>query len=141
MKEIVRNQKRRLGIIRHYEVATKNKAKTARYFGISRAIFYRWIQRFNTKDLSSVKEQSRRPKRVRNAQWSYELINAVKQLRQQYPRWGKDKLIVLLKDQGWDTSASTVGRIIGYLKKRGDIVEPGRRAISASTGRGWGDTT
>ena len=98
---------------------------------ISAEPLYRWLQRFNPRDLSSVKEHSGRPKRLRKAHWSYELIIAVRQLRQQYPRWGKDKLIVLLKDQGWETSASTVGRIIGYLKKRGDIVEPLGRAISA----------
>ena len=56
---------------------------------------------------------------------------AVKLLREQYPRWGKDKLFVLLKDQGWQTSVSTVGRIVTYLKKRGDLIEPQRMAVSA----------
>src|SRR5512143_3033898 len=62
--------------------------------------------------------------------WSHPLIMAVKALRRQYPRWGKEKLQALLGAQGWDVSVSTVGRILKYLKARGDIVEPRRRAIS-----------
>jgi len=34
-------------------------------FGISRATLYRWLERFDSKDLTSLKEQSRRPRRVR----------------------------------------------------------------------------
>jgi transposase InsO family protein len=56
---------------------------------------------------------------------------AVKQVRKQYPRWGKDKLVVLLREQGYMTSASTVGRVLRYLKRRGVLVEPVRRGISA----------
>jgi putative transposase len=100
-------------------------------FAISRATLYRWIKQFDPKDLCSLKEQSRRPKRLRKARWDYKLIMAIKELRKEYPRWGKDKLIVLLNDQGWETSASTVGRILKYLKRRGDIIEPLRKAISA----------
>ena len=55
----------------------------------------------------------------------------MKELRNKYPRWGKDKLIVLLKGQGFKTSVSTVGHIIVYLKRRGELVEPLRRAVSA----------
>ena len=49
---------------------------------------------------------------------------AVKHLREQYPRWGKDKLVVFLKDQGYTTSASMVGRMLEYLKQSGRLVEP-----------------
>lgn len=100
-------------------------------FGVSRATLYRWIQRFDPKDKSSLKERSRRPHILRKPTWSHELIMAVKALRRQYPRWGKEKLTVLLVPKGLDTSVSTVGRILNYLKKRGDLVEPQRRTISA----------
>lgn len=110
---------------------TRDVSLVCHTFGISRATLYRWIQQFDPKDLCSLKEQSRRPKRLRKARWDYKLIMAIKELRKQYSRWGKDKLIVLLKDQGWETSASTVGRILKYLKRRGDIIEPRRKAISA----------
>jgi putative transposase len=100
-------------------------------FGISRATLYRWLKGFDPRDLSSLREESRRPRRVRKPLWSRELIKAVKELREQYPRWGKDKLVILVRDQGYEGSTSTVGRILRYLKQRGELKEPKRRVISA----------
>jgi transposase InsO family protein len=110
---------------------TRDTSLVCETFGISKATLYRWIERFDPKDLSSLKEHSRRPRILRKPTWPHELIMAVKALRRQYPRWGKEKLSALLAPQGWSVSISTVGRILQYLKKRGDIVEPRRRAISA----------
>ena len=47
-------------------------------FGMSRAILYRWLQRFNPHDLTSLREGSRRPRRVRQPVWSLELVEAIK---------------------------------------------------------------
>ena len=104
-------------------------------FGISRATLYRWVKGYRPKDLSSLKEHSRRPRHVRKPEWSRDLAQAVKDLREQYPRWGKDKLVVLLRRDGWHTSVSTVGRILTDLKQRGRLVEPPRKAISAKRRR------
>ncbi len=120
----------RLRAIRIFK-STADVKLTCATFGISRATLYRWVGRFDSRDLRSLSEQSRRPKRLRKPKWSFELLKEVKQLRRQYPRWGKDKLVVLLRDQGWKTSTSTVGRIINCLKRRGDIVEPKRPTISS----------
>jgi putative transposase len=100
-------------------------------FGISRATLYRWLKRFDPKDLISLREQSRRPRRVRRPLWSWQLVRAVKELREEYPRWGKDKLVVLVRGQGHEASTSTVGRILRHLKQRGELWEPKRRNISA----------
>ena len=51
-------------------------------------------------------------------------------LREQYPRWGKDKLAVLLRERGWQVSTSMVGRILSYLKARGVLKEAPRNGIS-----------
>ncbi len=110
---------------------TKNVSLVCKTFGISRAALYRWLKRYDPKDLRSLKDKSRRPKRVRKPRWTYELIKAVKELRQIYPRWGKEKVVILLIEQGFRTSASTVGRIIKYLKRRGDLIEPKTKGISA----------
>jgi putative transposase len=90
-------------------------------FGISQATLYRWLGRFDPKDLTSLKEQSRRPRRVRKPLWLRELVWAVKELREEYPRWGKDKLVVSVRDQRCEASTSTVGRILRYLKQRGEL--------------------
>jgi len=52
-------------------------------------------------------------------------------LREEYPRWGKDKLVILLHREGFDSSASTVGRILLKLKERGILKEPIPNHISA----------
>jgi putative transposase len=48
----------------------------------------------------------------------------VLKLREQYPRWGKDKLVVLLRREGVVVSTSMVGRILKHLKESGQLVEP-----------------
>ena len=55
-------------------------------------------------------------------QWSW--LRPVLKLRETYPRWGKDKLVVLLHREGFDCSASVVGRILHKLKERGVLREP-----------------
>ncbi len=60
-----------------------------------------------------------------------ELVEAVLKLREGYPRWGKDKLVALLHDEGFTGSASTAGRIIRKLKERGVLKEPVPNHISA----------
>ena len=53
-----------------------------------------------------------------------ELVEAVLKLREEYTRWGKDKLVVLLHREGFDCSASMVGRMLHKLKERGVLREP-----------------
>ena len=60
-----------------------------------------------------------------------ELVEAVLRLRETYPRWGKDKLVVLLREEGYQVSTSMVGRIIRRLKDRGVLREPVRNHVSA----------
>lgn len=90
----------------------------------SRATLYRWQKRVQEHGLKGLEKDSRRPKRLRTVSWTPELIETVLELRDQYPRWGKEKVCVLLRREGWNTSASTVGRILGYLKRRGLLHDP-----------------
>jgi transposase InsO family protein len=60
-----------------------------------------------------------------------ELVVAIQKLREEYPRWGKDKLVILLRSDGFICYASTVGRIIHRLKERGVLKEPIRNHVSA----------
>ena len=104
---------------------------TCRHFGISRQTFYRWKKRYNPRDLTSLEERSHKPKHLRRPTWSPQLAQAVLELREQYPRWGKDKLVVLLHQKGWQqVSTSMVGRILTRLKVRGMLKEPLRSGVS-----------
>ena len=100
--------------------------------GVARSTVYRWEKRMRERNLRGLEEDSRRPKRLRTVSWDTNLIEAVMELREHYPRWGKDKLCVLLGRESWQTSASTVGRILAYLKKRGLIHDPPRMVKNSS---------
>ena len=61
---------------------------------------YRWQKRLKEEGPRGLEEKSWRPKNLRRPTWSAELAQEVLDLREQYPRWGKDKLVVLLRRQG-----------------------------------------
>ena len=64
----------------------------------------------------------------------------MRDLRRTFPAWGKDKLGPILQSQGYRVSLSTVGRILAYLKGRGEIGPvPLRRASRRRRrkGRPW----
>ena len=115
----------------YYYSHGENARLTCRHFDISPQTFYRWKRRYCTKDLSCLEQRSHRPRRVRQPEYSPELVAAVQSLRERYPRWGKDKLVVLLREAGCVTSASTVGRILARLRERGLLREPVSNGISA----------
>lgn len=99
--------------------------------GIARPTLYRWCQRLKKRGPQGLEDGSRRPKRRRQPTWSPQLAQGVLRLREQYPRWGKDKLVILLRREGWQVSTSMVGRILSRLKARGVLREAPRRRVSA----------
>ena len=108
---------------------TQNVARTCRHFGISRQTFYRWQRRYDALNLLTLEARSPRPHRHRQPTWSTRLADRVLVLRQRYPRWGKDKLAVLLHQQQIPVSTSMVGRIVGQLKRHGRLREPPRSGV------------
>lgn len=107
----------------------RNARRTCRHFGISRQTFYRWKRRFDRHDLTTLEERSHRPRQVRQPTWTPQLARHVLALRQRYPRWGKDKLVVLLRRENATVSTSMVGRILAHLKRRGELHEPPKPAV------------
>jgi transposase InsO family protein len=126
--ELSKEAKQRLKWMDYYERHGRNASLTCRYFGISRKTFYKWRARYDPRNLRRLESRPRRPHRVRRPTWSAELAAAVHALREQYPRWGKDKLVVLLRREGWAVSTSMVGRIHTDLRRRGLLREPARLA-------------
>jgi len=123
--------RQRLKWFDYYNSHGGNARLTCRYFGISPQTFYRWKRRYNPRHIGSLEERSRRPKHLRQPTYSAELVEAVLKLREEYPRWGKEKLATLLNGKGNQVSASMVGRIIRRLKERGVLKEPISNHISA----------
>lgn len=111
---------------------TENAALTCRHFGISRQTFYRWNRRYDAMDLTSLESGRHRPRRCRRPTWPFLLEEKVLKLRLQFPRWGKDKLAVLLRRQGQEVSTSMVGRMLVHLKRQGRLVEAPRTGVKGS---------
>ena len=116
--------KHRLKVIRWHEERGARVSRTALHFSHSRTTIQAWLGRYKAKGAGGLEDESHRPHNLRKPTWSEELEGAVLKLRQLYPRWGKDKLVVLLKRQGTQVSTSMVGRILGHLKATGQLVEP-----------------
>ena len=129
--ELSRKARQRLKWFDCYNSHNHNARLTCRHFDISPQTFYRWQRRYNPRNIAGLEDRSHRPKHVRQPTYSVELVEAVLRLREEYPRWGKDKLVVLLHREGFDCSASMVGRILHRLKERGVLREPMPNHISA----------
>lgn len=102
----------------------ENARKTCRHFGISSRTFYKWLDRFDPYDLTTLEDASKRPHSVRQAQTPPNVVERIRVLREIYPRWGKEKLAVLLRKEGIRICGSTVGRVMAKLRTRGLLVEP-----------------
>ena len=118
-----------------FQRRTQNVALTCRHFGISRQTFYRWLKRYEPLDLTTLEERSHCPHHRRRPTWSLPLESRVLTLRLQFPRWGKDKLAVLLRRGGVQISTSLVGRILSRLRDSGQLREPLRLTVPGSRRR------
>lgn len=129
----------RLKVIHWHQEHGSNVTRTADHFSHSRVSIQSWCKRFRRFGLAGLEDKSHRPKHCRQPTWTAELEQAVLELREQYPRWGKDKLVVLLRNDGWGNkedkptakgkpdarpSTSMVGRILAHLKASGQLMEP-----------------
>jgi len=131
--ELSRTAQLRLQWMIHYLQHGRNATFTCRHFGISRQTFYRWWRRYDPHDLTTLEDRSHRPHHRRQPTWTAAQAEAVRALRREYPRWGKDKLVILLRRRGFPLSVSMVGRILGDLRRRGVLVEA--PAVAASRKR------
>ena len=94
-KELSKEAKRRLAWMDYYFSKGKNAALTCRYFGISRKTFYKWLNRYDKYDLSTLESLSRAPMGRRKRELSLEQEDRIRALRKKYIRYGKKKISVL----------------------------------------------
>ena len=107
----------RMKIIGFYE--TYGEAATQEAFGADRKLISRWRRRLKEEDgkLSALIPHSTRPRRVRSSLLSPKLIGYLRELREDHPRLGKEKIKPLLdrycRREGFPlVSVSTIGNII-----------------------------
>jgi transposase InsO family protein len=97
---------------------------TARHFGYSPDTVSRWARAFASGQLVRLEDRSRRPRRVRTPTTPPSVVIRIRQLREQYPRWGREKLRILLAREGISVSAKTIDRVMARLRVRGELREP-----------------
>lgn len=116
-----------------YYGKTGNARLTCRHFGITPDTFYRWKRRYQKDNLKTLEASplTRRPHHLRTPETSVVLVALIRSLREQYPRWGKEKIARLLWRKGQSVSVSTVGRTIARLKERGILKESKPNFISS----------
>ena len=99
-----------------------NFAALCREFRISRPTGYKWLRRFKERGYDGLDEQSRRPRSAPLAT-AEDVVVAIVEARDKYPRWGAKKLVRILRSSlGENTpSAATVHRVLkrlGRVRKR-----------------------
>jgi transposase InsO family protein len=107
----------RMKIIKFYEKYGEKATKEA--FGADRKVISRWRKRLREGGghLSSLIPYSTRPHRIRTSNVHQEVIDFIKELREKYPRIGKEKIKPLLDEYCVENklktiSESTIGNII-----------------------------
>ena len=112
-------------------------AATREAYGVSRPTLYRWQAKLKeTKGkLEGLNKGSTAPKTKRRRIIPLIVQNFIIHERQYDPTLSKDKLAVLLKRDGVASySASTVGRMLGDLKKQGKLPKFTKLSFYARTG-------
>ena len=90
----------------------KNASATARHFGLHRNTVTKWLRGYNPKNLKTLESKPRVPIHTfREGHPMFYEQRAIA-LKKQYPYYGKEKIRVLLNDEGISVSASWVGKII-----------------------------
>jgi len=113
-RELDRHAAHRLAIIRHAQELTGNVAKTCRYYGISRQVYYKWLRRYEDGGLEALRDRSSRP-HVSPKATRVEVVGKIIYLRQTY-HFGPHKIAMYLKRyHDIELSPSGIWRILHRL--------------------------
>ena len=113
-------------VIFYFTQAKENVSATCKHFGISRKTFYKWFNRFKESkwNVESLRDQSRRPDKVREWEVTSLQEQRIVSLRRKYMYYGKKKLKVLYrKEHNEDISTWKIERVIRVHKLYPDKVK------------------
>lgn len=100
-------------IISYHTVFEQHAKQTAAHYGISRKTFYKWYNKFDSKNLSTLEEASRAPEHTRQRDISSLQRARIRKLRKAHLRWGKMKLKERYKKEyGEDISSWKFQKVI-----------------------------
>ena len=90
----------------------------AQQYGVSRKTIYKWLSRYDSKGLSGLVDESRRPTRS-PMKTSAELALEVVQLRKEHPRRGPKKLVAMMAKRHPGMTVPSVVTIARILRDAG----------------------
>ncbi len=118
--------RKRLSWMDYYH-KTANVSKTTRHFGISRKIFYKWLNRYNPNDLSTLEDLSKAPINRRQREITPLEEERVALIRKKHLRYGKIKIAKLYERE--------YGQIISSWKVQKTIEKNGLYFNSVRTAK------
>lgn len=131
---ITEKAKERVRILAFWERHGTAAAEEA--FRVSRRTLYRWQKTLKQGmgRLEALNPGKTAPKNRRRRTIDPQVESSIIQRRTMHPCLGKEKLHALLLSEGHRMSVSTVGRILGDLKKHGRLPAPVRLSLYGKTG-------
>jgi transposase InsO family protein len=113
-RELERQARHRLAVLRHVEEVSGNVAATCRYYGISRNCYYKWLRRYEAEGLAGLRDRSSKPHYSPRATRA-EVIEKIIWLRKHY-HFGPEKIAMYLRRyHDVQVSKSGVWRILQRL--------------------------
>lgn len=100
-------------------------------FDISRKTGYKWVERYDEGGAAALVERSRAPLTHPHA-YPDDVVNTLVALRQQRPRWGARKLLVLMRRLHPKLKLPEPSTVNEMLSRRGLLVSKGRSKNSSS---------
>lgn len=111
-------------VIFYYTIGKEDKTNTSAYFGITRKTLHKWLSRFNEKNLLTLEERSRAPRKIRGWEVTREEEANIITLRKKNIEYGKKKLKVLYrKEYSKEISTWKIERVIRKHKLYPDPVK------------------
>jgi transposase InsO family protein len=120
-----REAAKRLDWMVYYQTtAGQNARLTCRHYGIAPKTFYKWFDRFDETDLGALEDRSKAPKHTRQKEYTGEQYRRVVELRKQYLRYGKMKLLRLYQLKYPDDRKITSWKIQCIIEKANIYYRP-----------------
>jgi putative transposase len=89
----------------------ENAAQVCRHFSIPKRTFWRWKKKYNPWDLTSLEDKPKKPRSSpRKTPWDIE--KQILSLKKIHPRWGKEKIALVMKRKNIDISGKTCWKIL-----------------------------
>jgi transposase InsO family protein len=115
-------------IIYYLGKAKKNASLTCRHFGIAPKTFYKWLNRFDEKNLGLLEDKSRAPQKCREKEYTFEQYQRIINLRRENLRYGKNKLLVIYQNLYPEDKDISAWKIQCMIKKSGIYFKPAKQA-------------